>query len=72
MCMGGSKAPPAPAPVPPPPAPPPVLEQTAPESKGSLKDSDKQVKKRKGTKKYRSSALAINNAPTTSGLSIPT
>jgi len=70
MCMSRAAPAPAPQPVPEPPAPPPVLEQEAPET--IKKTSDTQKAKKKGTKKYRTNALAINSSAPTTGLSIPT
>lgn len=70
MCLSQPSAPPEPKPAPEPPAPPPVLEQEAPET--IKKTSDTQKAKKKGTKKYRTNALAINQSSPTSGLSIPT
>lgn len=56
MCLGSSSPPPPPAPPP----PPPVLDQQAPES-AAPKTSDSLSNTAKGTKKYRTSNLGINN-----------
>lgn len=73
MCFGGGDAPPPPPPPPPPPAPPPVLEQSAPQT-SAPKQSDSLANQAVGTKKYRTSSLAISGSDPAggSGLSIPT
>jgi len=69
MCTS-SKAPPAPQPAPEPPAPPAVLEQEAP--KTIQKANEDVTAKKKGTKKYRTSALTTNSDSPTTGVTIPT
>jgi len=69
MCTS-AKAPPAPAPPAPPPAPAPLLEQDAPKTIETA--SDTQKKKKKGTKKYQTNALAINSTTPSAGVSVPT